>query len=188
MPHDPEWSLLFLEFVAYAARHPQFRTGLREPLDQLRETAAERLTRYAPGRAQLLADGLDEAQLLDVLALAEQALAAAEDEREDGEEVLVDYIAISSVRFSLRIRYLASSARSPARTRSIMSAKAVEARSWSPSSRASMPAAPGVLEPIVRGLEALNSRGLIDAEEVLRHRCLMLPHAASLCGARSAGR
>lgn len=58
MPLDPEWSLLFLEFVAYAARHPQLRAGLRDPLDQLRETAAERLTPYAPGRARLLADGI----------------------------------------------------------------------------------------------------------------------------------
>ena len=44
LPHDREWSLLFLEFVCHAARHRRFREPLRQLLDGARGQAAEAIS------------------------------------------------------------------------------------------------------------------------------------------------
>lgn len=61
LPHDREWSLLFLEFVCHGARRRRFRDVLVGPLEEARAEASAAIEAVGlgdPERARLLADGL----------------------------------------------------------------------------------------------------------------------------------
>lgn len=77
LPFDRQWNLLFLEFVAYAARRPDFRQALLDRLNDQRQGSAaelERLTsqlnrelRFASGHAARLAGAMVNGLAIEAL-------------------------------------------------------------------------------------------------------------------------
>jgi AcrR family transcriptional regulator len=94
LPFDPEWNLLFLEFVTYAARHPEFRGELVAHLQEQRRRNAvevERLAASAGGGLLLSAERV--ARLAGAMAngLAIEALLEPD---ADAQELLADALEV----------------------------------------------------------------------------------------------